>query len=321
MSFENTNVTAVVVTYNRLEYLKEIIDALRDQTHKIEKIIVVDNASADGTLEWLDEQKDIILIRQENVGSSGGQYTGIKSAFEIGSEWIWTMDDDVVPAVDCLENLLENPPESHLKQVQGRLFEKGRNLINTHINNEVVNQVIGMDIIRVPLRYQPNGKPFYNDVVRYNLRNPFRKFWQEIISENHLTGKFIPVEGITFEGPLFHRSVVERIGLPEKNFFIFGDDTEYFLRVRKFNIKIELCMDARLNRKLEVLPLKKIHPSRKFYFVRNLIAINVKHGSNSVRLIRPFVILFLWIFRARSLSDLKYIIKGFIKGYFYKSDN
>lgn len=288
MNFDNTSVAAVVVTYNRLEFLKEIIDALRNQTRKIDKIIVVDNSSTDGTTHWLSEQKDITVIRQENLGSSGGQYTGIKTAYEYQTEWIWTMDDDVVPSKDCLEKLLEK---------------------------EDIN------LVRVPLRIKPDGNPFFNDVIKYNLSNPFSKFWKEITSESCLEDKFIPVEGITFEGPLFHRSVVTMIGLPERNFFIFGDDTEYFLRVRKTKIRIELCRDARLNRKLEVMPFDKIQSSRKFFFVRNLIAINVKHGSKSVRFIRPLIILFLWIFRARSLSDLKYTFKGFFKGYFYKSDN
>ncbi|MCL5990611.1 MAG: glycosyltransferase [Bacteroidetes bacterium] len=288
MPSENINVTAVVVTYNRLDFLKEIINAIRNQTKKTNNIIVVDNSSTDGTSEWLVEQQDIIIIRQDNVGSSGGQFTGIKAAYDKGGEWIWTMDDDVVPDLKCLELLLEKDD---------------------------------MNLVRVPLRHKPDGEPFLNDVIHYNLSNPLKKFWQGIITENHLKDKFVTVEGITFEGPLFHRSVVERIGLPEKKFFIFADDTEYFLRVKKFNIKIELCRDARLDRKLEVSPLNKIQPSKKFYFVRNLIAVNVLHGSLSVRLIRPFIILFLWIFRARSFSDLKYIFKGFIKGYFYKSGN
>ena len=288
MDFNNKSVTAVVVTYNRLNFLKEIINAIRNQTKKIDNIIVVDNSSTDGTSNWLNEQDDIFVIRQENVGSSGGQYTGIKAAFDKGTEWIWTMDDDVVPAPNCLEILLEKDD-----------------------NN----------LVRVPLRYKPDGQPFYNDAIKYNLTNPFRKFWQGLISENHLKDKFISVEGITFEGPLFHRSVVERIGLPEKKFFIFGDDTEYFLRVKKFNIKIEICRDARLNRKLDVLPLKKIQSSKKFYFVRNLIAINVLHGSLSVRIFRPLIILIIWLFRIRSIADIKYTLKGFFHGYFYKSEN
>jgi GT2 family glycosyltransferase len=287
MDYRNRNVTAVVVTFNRLDFLKEIISALRNQTIKINSIIVVDNSCTDGTSEWLYNQKDIIVIRQDNLGSSGGQYSGIKTAFEEGAEWIWTMDDDVVPVPDCLENLLEKDD-----------------------NN----------LVRIPLRYTPDGEPFYNDVIKYNLNNPFRKFWQGIVSENHLREKYIHVEGVTFEGPLFHRSVVEKIGFPEKRFFLFGDDTEYFLRIKGTEMKIELYRDARLNRKLEVIPLKEIQSSRWFYFVRNLIAINVLHGSLPVRLLRPLIILFLWIFRARNLSDLKYIFKGFFKGYFYKAE-
>ena len=58
---------AVVVTFNRLELLKRNIDSLR-QNHPIERIIVVNNGSTDGTREWLSEQSDLLVITQENVG-------------------------------------------------------------------------------------------------------------------------------------------------------------------------------------------------------------------------------------------------------------
>ena len=82
-------IAAVVVTFNRIELLKKVINALRNQTKKIDQIIVVNNSSTDGTLDWLNMQTDIIIVTQENLGSSGEQFTGAKTAFEMGFEWIW----------------------------------------------------------------------------------------------------------------------------------------------------------------------------------------------------------------------------------------
>ena len=92
-------ITAVVVTYCRLELVKKTISALRNQLYKLDSIIVVDNNSTDGTSEWLDSQNDLVVIHQENIGGSGGFYRGIKEAYDRGADWIWCMDDDVYPCL------------------------------------------------------------------------------------------------------------------------------------------------------------------------------------------------------------------------------
>ena len=98
------NVVAVVVTYNRRELLKRNLSCLR-ANRPVQSIVVVNNGSTDGTTEWLKEQKDLIVIHQENVGGSGGFYRGIQHAFQLGADWIWCMDDDVFPRADCMDRL------------------------------------------------------------------------------------------------------------------------------------------------------------------------------------------------------------------------
>ena len=105
-------VIAVVVTYNRHSDLSKCIEALRNQSQKLDAILVVNNGSSDYTSVWLDQQTDIINIYQDNSGSAGGYYTGIKWAYENGYNQIWCMDDDGYPAKDALEKLLQNTSES-----------------------------------------------------------------------------------------------------------------------------------------------------------------------------------------------------------------
>ena len=76
-------IIAVVVTYNRLELLKRNIDCLRQNT-PLTSIVVVNNGSTDGTTQWLAAQPDLQVINQENVGGSGGFYTGIEYAYKAG---------------------------------------------------------------------------------------------------------------------------------------------------------------------------------------------------------------------------------------------
>lgn len=100
-------VIAVIVTYNRQQLLSECLSALRNQTRKIDKILVVNNGSTDNTDQWLKSQTDIECINQENLGSAGGFYTAIKMGYDMGFSWIWMMDDDGFPKEDALEKLLD----------------------------------------------------------------------------------------------------------------------------------------------------------------------------------------------------------------------
>ena len=76
------NVSIVILSYNTLEYTKICIESIRDTCYDgCCEIIVVDNASDDGSIEWLREQKDIVLIENsENTGFPAGCNNGIKAA-------------------------------------------------------------------------------------------------------------------------------------------------------------------------------------------------------------------------------------------------
>lgn len=97
---------AVVVTHNRLQLLTECIDALRNQTHHLDKILVINNGSSDNTASWLSDQDDLAVITQDNQGPGDAFGKGIQWGFERGFEWIWCMDDDGYPKNDALKNLL-----------------------------------------------------------------------------------------------------------------------------------------------------------------------------------------------------------------------
>ena len=69
------SVNAVVVTCNRCELLKQAIDALLNQTYPLNKIVIINNASTDGTKEYLDNVIDdrlIVIHKETNEGGAGG---------------------------------------------------------------------------------------------------------------------------------------------------------------------------------------------------------------------------------------------------------
>lgn len=281
-------IATVIITFNRFELFKQVLNAVRNQSRKPDEIIVVNNNSTDGTSEWLKSQNDITVVEQDNVGSSGGQYTGIKTAYDKGYDYIWTMDDDVIPDEKCLEVL-----EKHI--------DKGK--------------------ICVPLRRTKEGDIYYNDTLKINMTNPVKSIWTEVLNNKTPLNDEINAEGVTFEGPIFHRNLVEKIGLPEKKFFIYGDDTEYFVRSLKYGFIQYIIPDAKLFRQIPPPKDLKAFTWKTFYELRNIIAIDVLHGNFLVRLIRPFGYYIERLKHVKSFKEFRTITKALINGYFYSSDN
>lgn len=281
-------ISASVVTYNRLEFLQDLVEALRNQTRKPDYIIVVDNSSTDGTKEWLAEQEDLIVVFQDNVGSTGGQFRAIHTALNTDADYFWVMDDDVLPDENCIKNLI---PEL----------------------NE--NRVIA------PLRWNKEGTIFFNEPISFNLTNPFSSIRNSLISQEYLDkfDNFIPVDGITFEGPIFHRNLIEKIGMPEYDFFIYADDSEFMMRAKKANLELGLIKNARLNRRLPVLEETSKFTWKHYYIVRNVIILDFLHGSFFAKNIRPYIYYYIWLNRAKNIDEKNTVRKAFKDAFSYKS--
>lgn len=292
---EKNTVIAVVVTYNRLNLLKDLINSLRNQTFQISKILVVNNGSTDDTANWLNEQNDLTVFHQDNCGSSGGQYRSIKEAMNFDYEWVWVMDDDILHDESALENLMK--------------YADSEKVLTT-------------------LRYTNKNEVFFNDTLNYNLSNPFKSFWSEVINKDILNKNkdLIKADGITFEGPLIHRKIIEKVGLPLYNLFIYGDDTEYFIRVQKANYPIYIVKNAKTTRRLDYILDQKdqngklIFNWKHYYIIRNIIVINRLHGNFIVKYLRPLIYLYLWYLRASSSDDKKVVLKAFRDGLTYKDN-
>jgi len=102
----NPKVIAVIVTYNRKELLKECITALLNQDYRNCDILVVDNASTDGTFDYISEllknKRVIYKNTGANLGGAGGFNFGMKEAVNLGCDFVWVMDDDCMVHTDSL---------------------------------------------------------------------------------------------------------------------------------------------------------------------------------------------------------------------------
>src|SRR5919199_5119307 len=105
-------VVAVVVTYNRKAMLAECLRALGAQTHPLAAVVLVDNASTDGTEAHVAATGaaaglDVRYVRlARNGGGAEGFHYGVKHALALAGDWLWLMDDDCEPDEDCLRRLL-----------------------------------------------------------------------------------------------------------------------------------------------------------------------------------------------------------------------
>lgn len=200
-------IAAVVVTYNRRALLEGCLDALVRQERPLDEILVIDNASTDGTAEVLSGKYNgtVTHVRlEENVGGAGGFYEGIRLAHEKGHDWIWVMDDDVEPAPDALKALAESPA----------------------FNDPSVGFLSSLVL----------------DSNRKAQVFPYRRFnWLmaacPAVSEGSLDQPLVPIEAAGFLGGMVRREAIDAVGLPVKDLFIYWDDTEFIYRIsRRFKV-------------------------------------------------------------------------------------
>ena len=201
------NVSVIVVTYNRKALLMECLEALNRQTYPIQKIILIDNASTDGTKEEVEASRynniDYVLM-DKNTGGAGGFYRGLEKAKEEDCDWIWVMDDDTIPDISSLEKLID-----------------GIHKIENHSNESI--SFIASAV------YGPNGE--YMNVPNISRRQSENGYsgWYRMLNEG-----IVCVDSATFVSILIKRDAVMKCGLPCKDYFIWGDDIEYTSRLTKF---------------------------------------------------------------------------------------
>ena len=187
------NIAAVIVTYNRLELLRECVLALKQQTYPLSLVVVVDNASTDGTDDFLHSLHDsrfMIKTFDKNEGGAAGFAEGIAIATRKGADAVWIMDDDTIPSVDALQqltNVYEKHPEAGF----------------------VCSKVIWTD-----------GSVHMMNIPGY-------------VSHDELGDGLFSIRSASFVSLLVPCKIVHELGLPYKEFFIWVDDAEFTSRIYK----------------------------------------------------------------------------------------
>lgn len=246
---------SVIVTFNRKDLLKKAINSVLTQTYAPTYVIVVDNHSTDGTDELMTtfaSRKEIVYVRtSENVGGSMGFYLGLKRAYDLGTDWVSLSDDDAIFETHYFEKLLvASKQKPEVKCFTGTV----------RFPNETIQDVHRKKLLNTAtLREKPI------DQSRYA-----KNFWLDIF---------------TFVGVLLAHDLIKTIGFPEKNYFIWNDDTEYSLRVAK-QTRILNISDATVYHYNNVNVGQRFSPTwKEYYGIRNRLQMEKKHSSNRAWLI------------------------------------
>jgi rhamnopyranosyl-N-acetylglucosaminyl-diphospho-decaprenol beta-1,3/1,4-galactofuranosyltransferase len=240
-------VLAVIVTHNRCELLARCVDYLQAQTYLPEAILVINNASTDGTVALL-ERRGVPFVNQENVGSAGGWHCGIQHAIDHGFDAVWLMDDDGFPEVGALLAL-------KFALVNGVACAASVVLCEDRPSHFV---------FPFPL-LDRSGLPAI-------FRWPYKLRTLAELRALALDGTY-PFAHF-FNGALVLVAAARQVGNVNRDFFIYGDEVDYFFRLRKVGKVISVLDAAHFHPDVSNRPYT---PNKVYYFVKNSLVLNARY--------------------------------------------
>ncbi len=288
-------VCAVIVTYgDRFHLLVQVMDACFIEC--VDKIIVIDNGSVNNSKNQLREYEKNnnnlkVVYLDTNYGSAGGYKKGLKLAYnDLECEYIWLLDDDNKPLKGSLKILKEFwdslDEENKNKNVSLLSYRKDRTAYKEAImtnNPEVVlgkkNSFFGFHFLILPQKVIKVLKKKFG--LHTFVENPKIK-----------TGK---ISVAPYGGMFFHKSLVETVGYPREEFFVYADDHEWSYRITRIPGNIYLILDSKIedietslgfrgkkNTSLFYSLLNKSEGFRLYYSSRNRVVFEQSFCDNRI---------------------------------------
>jgi GT2 family glycosyltransferase len=302
-------ITAIIVTYaDRFNFLKQVIDACFKSG--VSSIVVVDNDSHENSKSLLrsliEYHKDKITVvwNSSNQGSAKAYKQGLFEAKSINKgDYIWLLDDDNKPKENALE-ILKNYWIRKPKDVAALLsFRPDREQYKQAILENNPNLVLGRK----------------NSFYGFHLNEKFSKFFsQKELHNNKIVGE---IAYAPYGGMFFHKTIIDEIGYPNEEYFLYSDDHDWSYRITKANKKIYLVLNSviddidtswsLMDKKSTIFTkIKKGPASRVYYNVRNRMLFEKKNlvSNNFSYIINKLAftfILYFFCFRSKNFKVFK----------------
>jgi rhamnopyranosyl-N-acetylglucosaminyl-diphospho-decaprenol beta-1,3/1,4-galactofuranosyltransferase len=243
-------VLAAIVTHNRCQLLLRCIDHVLAQSRPPDHLVVINNGSTDNTEAELSGRQ-VHCITQDNVGSAGGWHRAITHGLDNGFDWIWLMDDDGYPEHKALELLTEQATADKA------------------CVSSVVIREDAPDRFVFPFPYlDQSGLPVM-------FRWP-RKMAQVSKLKDVAPNGVYPFVHL-FNGALINLEAVKVIGNINRDYFIYGDDVDYFCRLREYGPVLSILESLHFHPDVSSRPLD---PFKIFYYLRNTFILHNKYFNH-----------------------------------------
>lgn len=246
-------IVSVTVTYNSAAVLEPFLASYRAQTGVEHMLIIIDNASTDGTralLDVIDDPNILVIHNDRNLGVAAANNQGIEEGLKCNAERIVLINNDTVfepNLLACLDQSLRNSGASAVSPLipfydypdkiwfGGGHFSKRRGVRSVHDNEKRPLSVVGTS-------------PFLID--------------------------YAPTCCVMFDA-----SVFAEIGMMDERYFVYWDDVDFMWRMKQFGLKIILDPSVHLLHKVSISTGGRLSDFSIKYSFRNQIFYTYKfHG-------------------------------------------
>lgn len=240
-------ILAAVVTHNRRQLLERCIDHLEAQDRRPDRLVVINNGSTDDTVDMLKRRK-VECITQANVGSAGGWKRAMQEALTAEADAVWLMDDDGYPAPDALDLL-----EQHLSSTISCV-------------SSIVVREDEPDRFVFPFpKLNARGLP-----VLFKRKRKLHTIGELGAAAASETYPFAHL----FNGALVRTDVIRKIGIVDSDFFLMGDEVDYFMRMRTVAPVVSHLGARHLHPDVSK---RRWEGPKVYYFIKNSIILNHRY--------------------------------------------
>lgn len=233
-------ISVIIVNFNGKELLQDCIEALYNQSFEDLEIIIVDNASSDGSVQYLrSTYPDIKLIPlSENTGFSKANQEGLKAS---QGEYIMLVNNDVIIDKDCVRNLLqamETYPEIGI--CASKMIVHGQDMIDSA------------------------GDGFTTSLKGYKRGEGLPS--SEYNEDEYIFGACAGVA-------LYRKKMIDEIGFLDEDFFLIHEDSDFNFRAQLAGWKVSYVSSATAVHKVRstigaMSDMEVYHSLRNIEFVR-----------------------------------------------------
>ena len=259
----NGLVSVTLVTYNSGRFIKRCLESVLEQKYPFKEIIIIDNASTDGTVDILEQFEDRCQIRynEENIGFAAAQNQAIALS---GGEWVLTLNPDVLLLPNFIQALVDAGEfDSRIGTVCGKLLT-----MSPHFE--------------IPARAVVDSTGIYfNPMLRHLDRGS-----QEVDNGHYLNYEY--VFGATAAAALYRRAMIDDISVHgeffDADFFVYREDADVAWRAQLMGWKCLYAPYARGYHVRTVLPgnRRALPPAINMHSVKNRFLMRIKNISGDL---------------------------------------